>query len=102
MRKFALAILAFVCGGTVQAQVVLKDSTDAQAVVDIFHLRTTDPSLNILKVPGLEFTGMNAAKKSLGYDKGIHWFRFDVVNRSQRTDWFLEVGYPLLDHIEFY
>jgi len=102
MRTFALAILVFVCVGFARAQVVLRDNTSEQVVHDVYHLRTTDTSLDILNVPGKEFVFVNAERESLGYDKGIHWFRFDVVNRSSRTDWFLEVAFPLLDHIEFY
>jgi signal transduction histidine kinase len=101
MKFFALAILAFVCGGFVQAQVVLKDSTDAQAVHSVHHFRTTESSLNILTVPSLGFEPIDE-EVSLGYDKQIHWFKFEVINRSSRTDWFLEVAYPLLDHVEFY
>jgi len=101
MKTLALAILAFVCGGCVHAQVVLRDSTDAQAVHTVYHLRAPGADVNILNVPQFSFEPMKE-EVSLGYDRDVHWFKFDVVNRSVRTDWFLEVAYPLLDHVEFY
>lgn len=102
MRTLVLAIAAFVCAFYSHAQVVLTDNTEGQTVHSVSHLRTTDPRLDILQAPALEFEPMDAERLSLGYDRGIHWFRFDVVNRSSRSEWFLEVAFPLLDHVEFY
>lgn len=102
MRTVALAIIAFVCAGLARAQVVLTDDTEGQVINSVSHLRTADPKLNILAIPSLEFQPIDTERPSFGYDKGIHWFRFEVVNRSSNTDWFLEIDFPSLDHIEFY
>jgi signal transduction histidine kinase len=101
MKTFALAILLFVCADYAHAQVVLTDNIEGQEVKSVSYLRTTDPTIDILTVPTMEFKPLNE-RPSLGYNNDIHWFRFDVLNRSSRTDWFLEVGFPLLDHVEFY
>jgi diguanylate cyclase len=38
-----------------------------------------------------------------GYTRTGHWFRTTLTNTSNEAlDRFFEVGYPLLDHIEFY
>ncbi|MEQ6885254.1 EAL domain-containing protein [Salicola sp. Rm-C-2C1-2] len=40
---------------------------------------------------------------NFGYTDGTHWYRMRVENPlSSPVERFLEVGYPLLDHIEFY
>jgi signal transduction histidine kinase len=102
MRVFVLTIIVLVCAIHVQAQVVLTDNTDGATVGGMYHLRTNDPQLDILEVSKLNFNFLDTKSVSLGYDRDIHWFRFDVENRSSRTDWFFEVGFPLLDHVEFY
>lgn len=102
MRLFVLTILTLVCVFQAQAQVVLTDNTDGQHVAGMEHLRTTDTTLGIRSVPGENFERLDTEHPSFGYDKGTHWFRFDVENRSSQTDWFLEVAFPLLDHVEFY
>lgn len=102
MKKLVMAILAFACAGYARAQVVLTDNSEGEIVHSVSHLRSTDPRLDILKVQSLNFEQMDADRTSLGYDKATHWFRFEVINRSSRNDWFLEVAFPLLDHIEFY
>ncbi|HMJ69792.1 MAG TPA: sensor histidine kinase [Cyclobacteriaceae bacterium] len=102
MKPFLLAIIVSGCVSYAQAQVVLTDNTDGATVAGMYHLRTTDPQLDILGVSRLNFNFLDTKSVSLGYDRDIHWFRFDVENRSSRTDWFLEVAFPLLDHIEFY
>lgn len=40
---------------------------------------------------------------SLGYGDEVYWFRVRIGNRGKATDpLFLEIGYPVLDHIEVY
>jgi signal transduction histidine kinase len=101
MKVFAAVVLVLVCANCAHSQVVLTDNTDGQVAHDVYHLRTLD-TLSILQLQDKQFQRLESDNASLGYDKGIHWYRFDVANRSSRTDWFLEIGFPLLDHIEFY
>ncbi|MEI9918898.1 MAG: sensor histidine kinase [Bacteroidota bacterium] len=101
MKFFAATILAFVCASYAHAQVVLTDSSEGEVVHNVYHFCTTD-KLDILALSNKEFTQLESEGASLGYDKGNHWYRFDVENRSSRAEWFLEVGFPLLDHVEFY
>jgi signal transduction histidine kinase len=102
MRAFVLTVVVFVCVIQSQAQVVLTDNTEGATVGGMYHLRTRDSQLDILAVSQLNFDFLDTKSVSLGYDRNIHWFRFDVENRSSKTDWFLEVAFPLLDHLEFY
>ncbi|HEX8060193.1 MAG TPA: 7TM diverse intracellular signaling domain-containing protein, partial [Cyclobacteriaceae bacterium] len=101
MKIFAATILAFVCANYAYSQVVLTDNTEGQPVQHVYHLRTFD-TLDILQLPNKQFELLRSEGASLGYDKATHWYSFGVLNRSSRTDWFLEIGFPLLDHVEFY
>jgi signal transduction histidine kinase len=102
MRPIVLVIVFFAFAFCARAQVVLTDNTRGEVVPALYHFRTTDNKLDILNVSNELFELLETRSVSLGYDRGIHWFRFDVINRSERTNWFLEVGSPLLDHVEFY
>lgn len=102
MRRQILTIAAVACAIQAQAQVVLTDNTDGQHVGRIEHFRTTDTSLDVLDVSRQNFERLDTDNPSFGYDRATHWFRFDIENRSSATDWFLEVAFPLLDHVEFY
>ncbi|MEJ0029405.1 MAG: sensor histidine kinase [Bacteroidota bacterium] len=101
MKSLVVTILAFVCAFYAHAQVVLTDNTEGEVVQNVYHLRTVD-TLDIRQLASKEFELLDSEGASLGYDRGTHWYRFDVENRSSRTDWFLEIGAPLLDHVEFY
>ncbi len=40
---------------------------------------------------------------SLGYGDDVYWFRVNISNQGEASDpLFLEIGYPVLDHIEVY
>jgi|GEM_PF-618612 len=40
---------------------------------------------------------------NFGYTKSIYWVKFSLINNiSQTSDWFLEIGYPLIDYIDLY
>lgn len=86
---------------TPSATVTLTDSTAGVDIETLEHFRSTDPTLDIFAVQRETFESLNGSR-SLGYDRGQHWFRFDLVNRSNTQDWFLEVGFAPLDHIELY
>lgn len=101
MRAFVLVIVATACAFIAHAQVVLTDDSKQEVVANIFHFRTTDTKLDVLKIPPADFK-LLPGDISLGYDRDVHWFRFEVVNRSSNTEWFIELAAPVLDHVEFY
>lgn len=87
----------------ITAQVILNNKQDKYAVDQVFYYRTTDRDLDITEVQERDFDPLDIGQNpSLGFDRAVHWFRFDVLNRSQTTNWLLEIGYSPLDHIEFY
>jgi signal transduction histidine kinase len=101
MKSVTLAVLAFVCANYAHSQAILTDNTQGQVVHNISHFRTFD-TLDIRQLESKEFELLDSDNASFGYDKATHWYRFEVANRSSRTEWFLEIAAPLLDHVEFY
>ena len=37
-----------------------------------------------------------------GFTNSAYWVRFDLENKSSNKDWIIELGYPLMDSIDFY
>lgn len=93
--------MVLACAGYARAQVVLTDDTGGQVIHKVEHLPSPDSSVDIQNIPSYPFEALNE-EVSLGYDTRPHWFRFEVINRSSQASWFLEVSFPLLDHVEFY
>lgn len=85
------------------AQVILKNSAGAYSVDQLYHFRTTDREVDIIEIQQRDLEPLEPSPTtSIGFDRGIHWFRFNVLNRSDISTWFLEVGFSQLDHIEVY
>ena len=42
------------------------------------------------------------AKPSYGFSSSVYWIRFRLASLSSVPDWYLQVRYPLLDHVDFY
>ena len=101
MRGVFLTLMLVSCKLT--AQVVLKNPVETYSVDQVYYYRTTDSDMDIIEVQLQDFDPIEKSKViSLGFDRGIHWFRFDVLSKSDVPTWFLEVGFPQLDHIEVY
>jgi signal transduction histidine kinase len=68
------------------------DSSAAETVDDVAALTT----------PG-SFRAIAQDTPSFGFSAATHWFRITVHNRaSVEHDWFLDVGFPLLDSVVLY
>ncbi|MBN2435985.1 MAG: ATP-binding protein [Spirochaetes bacterium] len=37
-----------------------------------------------------------------GFTESAYWVRFDLTNKSSSSNWILELGYPLMDFVDFY
>ena len=86
---------------TPDSAVSLTDATAGVEITTLEHFRTTDREMDIFAVQRQKFESMRGGR-SLGYDRAVHWFRFELINRSSQQDWLVEVGFAPLDHIEFY
>ncbi|HMV42643.1 MAG TPA: 7TM diverse intracellular signaling domain-containing protein [Leptospiraceae bacterium] len=72
----------------------------------IYYLEDTSSDLDIEKVQTPEIQEKFQAPKpdlSFGFKKNPYWFKWTVKNHVDRPiPWTLEIGYPMLDHIELY
>ena len=69
-----------------------------------FWKETGSPSVaDIRNLPDQAWTRNGSDSVSLGYGEDIYWFRVKLTNtlKSEASN-FLEIGYPVLDHIEIY
>lgn len=58
---------------------------------------------SVRQLPEHEWQPNGKDSVSLGYGDEVYWFRVNVRNSSATAvPLFLEIGYPVLDHIEFY
>lgn len=58
---------------------------------------------SVRELPDSQWQRNGKDSVSLGYGDDVYWFRVQIENQGQATDpLFLEIGYPVLDHIEVY
>jgi adenylate cyclase len=71
----------------------------------IYYLEDESAQLDIEKIQTLSPENFLAPKKDLsfGFKKNPYWFKWTVKNHLDKAvPWTLEIGYPMLDHIELY
>ncbi|MFY7788460.1 MAG: 7TM-DISM domain-containing protein, partial [Thermoflexibacteraceae bacterium] len=72
----------------------------------IFFLEDKEKTLIVDEVekPNYQHRFELYPKKTInfGYTNSAFWLKFQVKNLQPEEAWFLEISYPLLDHIEFY
>lgn len=67
----------------------LRDDTDTVSLQGIQHAR-----MQRLPDP--------YRSPSFGFDRASYWFRFEVTNQSNRTEWLMEIPYAPLDRVDIY
>src|SRR5689334_21270190 len=101
MRGLILFLL--IVPGNLLAQGVLRSADIAQPVDQVYHFKTNDRDVDIIEAEQRDFEPLPIGRfPSLGFDRAVHWFRFDLINHTHGRDWYLEVSYPQLDHLELY
>lgn len=95
-----LALVHAVCGQVIS----LTDSGTEYVLGRMGHLVDESDTLGIDEVSQLDFTTLPNAGKApgLGFDRRTHWFKIQLVNKSQQPDWHLEIPYAPLDRIDLY
>jgi signal transduction histidine kinase len=85
------------------AQVILRSPAVNYTVEQVYHFSTNDRDVDILEAEQRDFEPLpRRSYPSLGFDRSVHWFRFDVLNKTKSSDWYLEIPFPQLDHVEVY
>lgn len=73
----------------------LRILEDKESVLDIHQILTEENQKRFVVSEG--------GIPNYGFSKSVFWFEFRVKNEdAKNTDWFLEVGYPLLDYVTLY
>jgi signal transduction histidine kinase len=99
----ALIILMIFPANLLLAQVILRSSDGAHSVDQMYYFQTDDRDVDVVEAQQRDFEPLPEGRvPSLGFNRSVNWFRFDLVNQTRVRDWYLEVGYPQLDHIEVY
>lgn len=105
-RLRIILTLAFVstCFIVRSQNVILTDSGIIEVRGNMSHFQDDSGKLNFDEVQNKEFTPLQNSEKapSYGFDRKVHWFRFDITNESQQNDWRMEIPYAPLDQIDFY
>jgi signal transduction histidine kinase len=67
------------------------------------YLRDVDRKLTIEDVKDMTFTPTNSeSSPNIAFDRSAHWFKINITNKLETTEWLLEVAYAPLDQIDFY
>lgn len=104
MFRFALTILFFlnVLNG-LQAQVVLGDRPQRQAIGNLMEFQLADPEItnpaqldrNAFEAGLPDVPNFNVTKKAV-------WLRFELTNNGSSDDYVIEVAQPQLEFVEFH
>ena len=98
-----LYLILLLVPGPLSAQVILNDKQNGYPVDQLYHFCTTDTEVDIVEAQLRDFDPLVPSRvASIGFNREVHWFRFDVLNHSDNSTWYLEIGFPQLDHVEVY
>jgi signal transduction histidine kinase len=71
---------------------ILEDETGTLTINDITSAKQTD-----------KFLPSEEEEPGFGFTSSVYWVKLTVNNpRDQLVNWYLEIGYPLLDYIDLY
>ena len=82
----------------------LTDSGTEHALGRMDHLVDESGDLSLDQVRQMNFTPLPNAGKApgFGFDRRTHWFRIQILNESQESEWRMEIPYAPLDQIDLY
>ena len=67
------------------------------------YFRDTTQTLTLKDVKKISFTPSSSEySPNIGFDRSAHWFKMEVTNQMESTEWLMEVAYAPLDQIDFY
>ena len=99
---FVVGISAFASAQTL----VLTDSVPSNDVSKFLHyLPDPNSNLTIGEITNQSINWLtlkDGQTPSLGIQKDAYWFRFDLINNSNRKDWLIHIDYYTLDIVSVY
>src|SRR5690606_5254098 len=100
----ALILLSW-CRLQANGQVIaLTGSGKAEALGQMTHFVDETDTMSVSTVRQMNFEPLPDSEKSpgLGFVRRTHWFRMEVANQSDQSEWNLEIPYAPLDRIDVY
>ncbi len=86
----------------------ISDSTRHERLgryLDILEDPVGNLTIEDIVAPGMaqQFVRSEDEEPGFGFTESVYWARFEVENLQQLpVDWYLDIGYPLIDRIELY
>lgn len=106
--KILIVLLAFSNSVAGKPQLTINQSLKNESLgsyLEILEDKTGVITIEAILSGDLEsrFLPSKTEEPSFGFTYSVYWVRFSVKNETNdAVDWFLEIGYPLLDFIELY
>lgn len=96
------ALLALTLTSLAQ-NILLTDNGKVYVNGALGYWRDSTSSLPFERIKNVPFsTYRSEYSPNFGFDRSAHWFKVEVFNQSQSSEWLLEVPYAPLDQIDFY
>jgi signal transduction histidine kinase len=105
MYRRIFLIVAFITGWLTSFAQILELSEPGRIDVNgqLSYFRDATQSLTLDDVRSTEFSRpLSKYSPNLGFDRAAHWFKVEIKNVSDASEWLLEVAYAPLDQIDFY
>ncbi|HAS40203.1 MAG TPA: serine/threonine protein kinase [Microscillaceae bacterium] len=106
-KIFAWIVFVFSYSSLLQAQTPLLLHKQSSGIAlngqTLYYYEDVAGNLSFEEVQTRTFGPVMRKRNSFGSSSSVFWFRFKLKNTSKnQRDWRLEVGHPLLDHIQLY
>jgi two-component system, sensor histidine kinase LadS len=100
---FILLIVVFILQDISAQTVVLKESGHSIVKGNLQFWRDYSGNMTVDDIEKLNLLPFDPQRSpNFGFDKTTYWFKVEVNNQSNQSDWLLEIGYSPLDQIDFY
>jgi len=106
-KIFAWVVFVFSYAGLLQAQtpLLLRKQSSGLELNDknLYYYEDTAGKLSFEEARTQQFDPVTHNQNNFGSSASVFWFRLHLKNTSPtQKRWWLEIGHPLLDHIQFY
>ncbi|OJJ20957.1 hypothetical protein BKI52_10280 [marine bacterium AO1-C] len=107
MKVFAWVVFVFSYTGLLHAQTPLLLNTQSSGIElngqTLSYYEDATGKLSFSQIQTQQFNPVTRKRNSFGSSSSVFWFRFQLKNvDNTHKKWWLEIGHPLLDHIQLY
>lgn len=98
-----LSLLLFSWAALSQPIILKEDAGRVDVKGRLSHWRDAKGTLTLEEAQQLIFFPLKPNEApNFGFDKAAHWFKLDLVNQSNNSNWLMEIDYAPLDRIDLY